>query len=267
MQHVFAHDGLRFNAVKGAGRTPVFFQHGLTGTADQTIEAFPNDPRFGLRTLECRGHGLSELGNEKSISIKQFAGDVAVFVEAEKTRPAVIGGISMGAAIALHLAVHRPELVKALILARPAWMFDAAPQNMKPFAQVGALLRDHPLHAAQEKFISSDTAQYLATYAPDNLASLRTLFHREPVAATSKLLLAIAHDGPDVSLAQVKAIQVPTLIIATEHDETHPMSHAVDLHKMIPGSHLSIITPKGVDKQRYLLDFQSELTRFLEVHA
>src|SRR6266481_8331263 len=44
----------------GGEGLPVIFQHGLCGDARQTIEAFPQDPRFRRITIEARGHGGSE---------------------------------------------------------------------------------------------------------------------------------------------------------------------------------------------------------------
>ena len=240
---------------------PVYFQHGLCGSAAQTIEAFPGDPRFCLHTLECRGHGSSEAGDINSFSINSFANDVAESVEAA---PVIMGGISMGAAIALNLAVHKPHLVKALILARPAWLTDSAPENMRPNAEIGALLANHPPEIAKTKFLASPTAKYLAKTAPDNLASLLTFFHREPIAVTAALLTKISADGPGVTEQQVRTLTIPTLIIATAQDAIHPMAHAQKLHALIPHSRLVEITPKGVDKAAYVSEFRQTLLQFFE---
>ncbi len=64
----------------GAG-VPVIFQHGLCGDAQQTIEAFPLDPRFRRMTLEARGHGGSEAGDPDLFSIRTFAADIVAFIE------------------------------------------------------------------------------------------------------------------------------------------------------------------------------------------
>ena len=69
-----------------------------------------------------------------------FAGDILAAADAHDARRFVAGGISMGAAIALRLAVRHPDRVAALILARPAWVDTAAPENMRPYAEVAALL-------------------------------------------------------------------------------------------------------------------------------
>jgi pimeloyl-ACP methyl ester carboxylesterase len=240
---------------------PIYFQHGLCGSAAQTIEAFPEDPRFRLHTLECRGHGASEAGDTNAFLINTFANDIAESVEAG---PVIMGGISMGAAIALHLAVHKTHLVKALVLARPAWAIDNAPANMRPNAEVGELLANYPPEIAKTKFLASATAHHLAKTAPDNLASLLTFFTREPIAVTSALLTKISADGPGVTETQVRALTLPTLIIATEQDAIHPMAHAQKLHALIPHSRLVKITPKAVDKAAYVKEFRSTLLRFFE---
>ncbi len=138
------------NLVKGKGHgQAVVFQHGLCGQATQTQEAFPDDPRFKLYTLECRGHGASQAGPLNVFSINTFANDVTDMVEAENIAPCIIGGISMGAAISLHIAVHKPHLVKALVLARPAWLTENAPANNQPNFEVGNLLAHNVPSLAQ----------------------------------------------------------------------------------------------------------------------
>jgi pimeloyl-ACP methyl ester carboxylesterase len=105
----------------------------------------------------------------------------------------------MGAASTLHIAVHRPEIVKGLILVRPAWIVASAPANNGPNREVGRLLADLSQEDARKRFEASETARLLAEVAPDNLASLRTFFSREPQATTAALLQSIASDGPGVS--------------------------------------------------------------------
>jgi pimeloyl-ACP methyl ester carboxylesterase len=255
----------KLNLVRGNnGGQPIVFQHGLCGQAAQTHEAFPIDPRFQMLTLECRGHGASEAGPLDAFSIKTFADDVAAMVEVENITPCIIGGISMGAAIALHLAVHKPHLVKALVLARPAWLIENGPENMRPNREVGALLSQFAPNVAKQEFLKSDLAKHLSKTSPDNLVSLTRFFARQPLATTAALLTRIANDGPGVTEAQVRNIKVPTLIIATTQDHIHPFTHAEALHEMIPQSHLAVITPKGIDKTRYVSEFQSTLLKFFE---
>ena len=242
----------------------VVFQHGLCGDAKQPAEVFPGDGAFRRVTLECRGHGSSDAGDISTFSIARFADDVAELIESKGIAPVVIGGISMGAAIAMRLAVTRPQLIRGLIIARPAWAFDAAPDNMQPNAEVGDLLQHFALEDARTQFENGETFKRLQVEAPDNLASLRGFFSREPIAITSALLTRISADGPDVSPAQLQAIKVPTLVIGHRQDHVHPLAMAQDLASHVPGSRFVEITPKAVDKTRYVSDFKTALYDFLK---
>jgi pimeloyl-ACP methyl ester carboxylesterase len=247
----------------GAG-LPVIFQHGLCGDAGQTIEAFPRDLRFRRITIESRGHGQSEAGDPGLFSIRTFAADIVAFIEAHRLGPIIIGGISMGAASTLHIAVHRPEIVKGLILVRPAWIVASAPANNGPNREVGRLLADFSQEHARNRFEASETARLLAEVAPDNLASLRTFFSREPQATTAALLQSIAADGPGVSEDDLRKLETPTLIVGHEIDYIHPFSYATALSQIIPRSQLVRITPKAVSKAAYLEDLHKAITNFLE---
>jgi len=243
---------------------PVIFQHGLCGDASQTIEAFPRDLRFRRITIESRGHGRSEAGDPGLFSIRTFAADIVAFIEAHRLGPIIIGGISMGAASTLHIAVYRPEIVKGLILVRPAWIVGSAPANNGPNREVGRLLADLSQEHARNRFEASETARLLAEVAPDNLASLRTFFSREPQATTAALLQSIASDGPGVSVQDLRNLETPTLIVGHEIDYIHPLSSATALSQLIPRSQLVRITPKAVSKAVYLEDLHKAITNFLE---
>ncbi len=254
---------LRISDSGGSGM-PMVFQHGLCGDATQTAEVFPTDARFRRLTLECRGHGDSEAGDPAVFSIATFADDVAAMIEALGGGSMIVGGISMGAAIALRLAVTRPDLVRGLVLARPAWGTEAAPTNMMPNAEVGRLLSTLPAKEARRVFMETPSARRLAEEAPDNLSSLTGFFSRTSNAVTAALLQALSADGPGVSQVQVQAIRVPTLVVGHGRDAIHPLEHARLLASLVPGAKLAVITPKADDRRRYVDDFRGALAAFLE---
>src|SRR3984957_10282779 len=248
----------------GGKGMPVIFQHGLCGDRRQTIEAFPQDPLFRRITIEARGHGGSEAGDPALFSIRTFSSDVATFIDAHRLGPIVVGGISMGAAIALHLAVHRPGIVRGLILARPAWIAESAPANNIPNALVGRLLAELSQEDAKKAFEASEIARILVEKAPDNLASLRGFFSREPQATTAALLQAIAADGPGVSEEDLHNLEIPALIIGHDIDYIHPLSYAATISQLIPRSQLISVTPKALSKASYLKDFHAAVSDFLK---
>jgi pimeloyl-ACP methyl ester carboxylesterase len=262
----FHRDGLALTWFDAGGEgLPVVFQHGLLGDANQTAEVFPDDRRLRLITLECRGHGNSEDGPSAGFAIAAFTDDVAALLDQQGLPRAVIGGISMGAAIASRLAVKRPDLTRALVLARPAWVTESAPPNMQPNAEIGRLLAGYPAAAARALFEQRPTARRLAEAAPDNLASLLRFFDRRPADTTAQLLMAISADGPGITESDLAGLSVPTLVIGHERDAVHPIGHAETLARLIPAARMAVITPKATDKAAHIEQFRHALQSFLEV--
>lgn len=260
-ERTLTRDGVRLHVEDAGGPgLPVVFQHGLCGDAAQTAEVFPDG--FRRLTLECRGHGRSDAGPFEQFAVATFADDVAALL-GEFEGPVVVGGISMGAALAVRLAVRQPERVRALVLARPAWVTKNAPANMAPNAEVGRLLSTSSPATARAAFLAGDTAVRLAAEAPDNLATLTGMFAREPVQVTAALLQRISVDGPGVSEREIGALNIPTLVIATRQDSIHPLAHAESLAAMIPAARLAVIASKSTDRAAYVREFRAALASFL----
>jgi pimeloyl-ACP methyl ester carboxylesterase len=257
----FPRDGVQLRGLDEGAGLPVIFQHGLGGNEAQAAEVFPNG--FRRLTLECRGQGRSSLGDPDVLSIALFARDVLAFADRQGVGRFVAGGISMGAAIALHLAVRHPDRILGLILARPAWLWDAAPENMRPYTEVADHLRNPDVEAGRATFADSPTARHLAQEAPDNLASLLSFFAAEDRASLAPLLKAIAAGGPDVTEVDVRKITVPTLVLGTGIDAVHPLDFARQLAARIPGARFLEITPKTIDRARYVQEFRAMLGQFL----
>jgi len=260
----FARAGLRLWAAEAGEGADFVFQHGLGADSAQTFDVNPAAKGICFRTLECRGQGGSDAGPFGNLSLAAFADDLIAFIEARCASPIVLGGISMGAALATMVAVKRPSLVRALVLARPAWFAEAAPKNLAPYVEVGALLARLPPDQARAAFEASPTARHLAIEAPDNLASLHGFFAREPIGVTTALLTRIALDGPGLKLADLEAIGAPTLVLGHARDFAHPLGLARKLAATLPNARLEQIAAKADDPQRYRNDFRSALRSFLE---
>lgn len=247
----------------GSGELPVVFQHGLCGDHQQVDAVFPQDIICQRVTLECRGHGRSEAGSPEHFSIATFANDVAGMAARVGFNRFVAGGISMGAAISLHLAVKHPELVSGLILGRPAWVCDNSPDNMRFMARIGELLSIMNGDDARAAFLEEPDVAELSKASPDNFMGLLAFFDRQPRHVTSELLKRISDDGPGVTEDELAQINVPTLIVGTQDDVIHPMSYAVQLATLIPNAEFVEITSKSNDLNAYTAEFQTVISRFL----
>ena len=119
----FQRDGIAFHYRDTGQGVPFVFQHGLGGDAAQTFGLFAPPPGYRLITLECRGHGDTRpLGDPDKLSLGVFVDDLCALLEHLALPQVVVGGISMGAAVALMLTLRRPERVRGLVLSRPAWL-------------------------------------------------------------------------------------------------------------------------------------------------
>ena len=242
---------------RGAGKAFVF-QHGLCGDARQTFEAAPDLPGWQLSTQECAGHGQSAA--TPPFSIARFADDVTALIET-LPGPVVLGGISMGAAIATRIAVKRPDLVRGLVLVRPAWGTQAAPVNMQPNALVGRMLA---AGQSREAFEVSALARHLAQVAPDNLTSLLSFFDRAPLGVTAELLQQISADGPGITGIDLANLHLPVLICGTAQDAVHPLALARDLAMLIPAAEFTELPPKATNKPAHLAALHAAITDFLQ---
>jgi len=240
---------------------PVVFQHGLGGDEAQVAQNAPTSAIHRL-TLECRGHGTSSLGNARPFSIRMFAEDVLAAATEYGFDRFIIGGISMGAAIALHLAHHHAQRIAGLVLVRPAWTFEASPGNLAPIRTVAALIHSHPIEEAKRRFIVSETGRWFASEAPDNFSSLLGYFDRPDAVAFASVLADIASDGPDVPQAAAAALAMPTLVIGNHQDAIHPLSCAQTLANVIPGASFVEVTAKAVDKNRHFAEVQDAIAHF-----
>lgn len=253
--------------VADEGTRPLVFQHGLCGDAAQPAEMISSGSEFKHHVLECPGHGKSELGPNTDISIAAFTDLLVAMMDEHDLPECPVGGISMGAAIALRLAVLKPKRVSHLILARPAWTIRSAPENMRPNAEVGKLLCLHDRDTARSAFLETAVFDELRDRAPENLVSLAGFFDRRNQADTARLLCAISRDGVGVSERQIATLSMPVLIIATDRDLIHPLTHAQELASMIPNATLREITPKSTDRAAHVAEFQAALSAFLKEHS
>ena len=116
-------DGELFHyACVGEG-LPFVFQHGMGADVMQPLSSGGNLAGWRMIAMDCRGHGQTEANLDPArISFAQFAEDLAMLLNSLNIERAVVGGISMGAGVALAFALAHPERVTGLVLVRPAWL-------------------------------------------------------------------------------------------------------------------------------------------------
>src|SRR5262245_52154953 len=112
----FLHDSIRFHYRESGTGLPFIFQHGLGADLNQSFELLPSVTGFRLIALDCRAHGETRpLGPEEKITVEQFTEDLRAFLDDLGVERAIVGGLSMGAAIALRFALEYPNRLLGLV--------------------------------------------------------------------------------------------------------------------------------------------------------
>jgi pimeloyl-ACP methyl ester carboxylesterase len=263
----FERDGIRFHYRATGDGTPFVYQHGLGADVDQPFKLF--DPPAGFRLLgfDCRMHGATVMPAEKrDIGLSVFADDLLGFLDFLGIKRAVVGGISMGAAVALNFALRFPERVLALVLHRPAWLDGPNWKNAEIFEFVAKLIREYEPADAQEQLRRSRLLADIGAESADCAQSL-LLQCADPRARDRVIRLEqIALDAPNHDRAQWRDIKVPVLVMANRQDPIHPFEFGEALAKEIPGAEFRELTPKSVSVERYTADVRRFLTEFLRKH-
>ncbi|HET6773138.1 MAG TPA: alpha/beta hydrolase [Acidimicrobiales bacterium] len=183
--------------------------------------------------LDLLGHGRSDKPRHAAeYRIDTYAEQVDGLLEHLGARQAVVGGVSLGANVALHLAARRPERLRGLLIEMPV-LERAVPAAALTF--VPALLAVHyamPLVRA----VSWVASRLRRTGSPLVDSALA------PLASPPEVTTAVLHGilvGPTVpTVDERRRIEVPALVLGHRADLIHPFSDADALARQIPRARL-----------------------------
>ncbi len=118
----FELDGLRWEVRSRGDGVPLLLLHGFTGRGTGWAgHATAFARRFRVIVVDLPGHGRSGIpADPRRASIERSADDLAMILRALSESPAHVIGYSLGARIALRLAVAHPGSVRRLILESPS---------------------------------------------------------------------------------------------------------------------------------------------------
>jgi pimeloyl-ACP methyl ester carboxylesterase len=260
---------LAFHYLDAGAGVPFVFQHGIGGDVRQPTSLF--NPPEGVRLLsfDARAHGRTfPMCDPAALTFDTFGDDLVALLDHLQLRRAVVGGISMGAGIALNVAVRYPGRVAGLVLSRPAWLDrPLADEIVDLFDRVARLLRElgtDPRDGALRRLERDAAFVAMAARSADTAASLRgQILEARAVDAVARLE-RLPRDRPVADPAVVRCIRVPTLVLAQQGDPLHPCAVAAELVRAIPGARLGQLTPKSADPARHAADVQRAVRRFLE---
>ena len=212
----------------GNGGTPLVLLHGgLYGYIAEFGELIRELSKHRLViAIATRGHGRSELGT-KPFSYTLFADDALEVIRHETKEKVDVLGFSDGAVTSYTLTTAHPDLVRRLVaIGGPRRFADWTPNAQTEFknAKASDVERDSPQFVADRKKLMPQPERWLEFVERVNA------MESGPVYVTDD---------------QIRSIQVPTLIVAGDHDPYNQTAKVVELFQLLPDGQLAIIPGCG----------------------
>jgi pimeloyl-ACP methyl ester carboxylesterase len=242
-------DGARLFALDIGQGHPIVFMHG--GLADHRAVLFRVGQLAGTHRLlapDLRGSGRSI--HTGTLSWDRLADDVAALLGHMGIDRAIVGGVSMGSAVALRFALRHPRLLRGLILMSPMYpgadrpLPAAATLAMQTMKEAGARAREQGVEALRPLF------ERLPPPVRDTALEMMRGFDPASVAATTRFLAS--SEQPMGSVRELESIDVPALVLPGL-DPQHPAEIAA-----LYAQHL----PRPVVVAQTAPDMMETITRF-----
>jgi pimeloyl-ACP methyl ester carboxylesterase len=216
-----------------------------------------------LIAFDARGHGETRpLGDPKKIALAAFADDLIELLDFLKVDRAVLGGISMGAAVALNAVLRYPRRALGLVLSRPAWLDRPLPENTRVYPHIAQYILKYGAAEGLEHFRQTPEFEDVRRQSPDAAQSLVLQFEHPRAEECIARLERIPHDSPCHDRAEWSAIRVPVLVLGNRLDPIHPWEFARTLAAEVPGAELHELTSKAISPERHAADVRSALDEF-----
>jgi pimeloyl-ACP methyl ester carboxylesterase len=241
MEHLRSDDAEIFYEIRGNG-PPVVLLHPFPSNHEFWHPvAAALESRYRLILPDLRGHGDSEIGEGPALMSKH-ASDIARVLDAAGISKAAFVGCSIGGYILFEFWRRFRARMTSLTLC------DTRPQADNAEARANRLkAADTVLEQGTEPFIESMTPKLIGrtTVAtrPDLVDGARAMMGKMSAEDISQVQRGMA-ERPD-SVADLKTINVPTLIVIGEEDVLSTVADGELMRQNIAGSQLKVVPKAG----------------------
>ena len=241
---------------------PVVFIHGFPFSHEMwgpQINVMPNN--IHSISYDVRGHGDSNVGNGQ-YTIELFVDDLIALLDHLLIKNAVLCGLSMGGYIALRTFERHPHRVRGLILCDTKSESDTDAAKIKRTETMRAV-KAEGVQAFAEEFVKAIFWEKTFETNPGVIAFIKHIICANSPRSICGTLLALASRTDTTSA--LSSIDIPTCILAGEHDKLTPPSDAQSMHKIISGSELHILPNAAhMSNLENTQDFNERLLTFLK---
>jgi 3-oxoadipate enol-lactonase len=227
---------------EGEGR-PVVLCHGLTATRRQVLHGSRALSRAGHAVIsyDARGHGSSDPAPPgRGYGYPELVADLeAVVADQVGEGPVALAGHSMGAHTALAHALANPGRVAALVVIGPVYDGSITEESLEYWDGLAAALEEGGVEAFVDYI---DRVQGIDSAWRDSVIGFtreRMSAHRD-LGAVAAALRDVPRSRPFSSLAELEALDVPALVVASGDtaDPGHPYATAEEYARLLPRARL-----------------------------
>jgi pimeloyl-ACP methyl ester carboxylesterase len=240
--------------IRGSG-PDLLFMHGLAADRQQAERCLDGLRGFRVITIDMPGHGESPLADQctlaEQVGFRAYARIAVDVLGSLGITTAYVGGISMGAGVALTLASGKPGLVSGLLLVRPAWVNAPARPHLDLLAAIGTWITDWGAPMARRRLVADHRFTALQNRMPLCAEGLVETVLRPHVTAAPMVLPAMVDDCPYESRRDLETCTMPALVVSGEHDPLHPRWVADKLEASLPNATAHIVPPRYLEPQRH----------------
>ena len=185
--------------------------------------------------LDLHGHGRSSKPADPGrYSWAEFAADVVALLDHIGHEKGVVGGLSLGANVALATAQAHPDRVAGMVLEMPVLsrghgtakfafsrLAQAYSRAARPWSPVSGVIRRLP-----------------AVKAIPETVALRDVAGADPGVAAAVLSGLLEDEPPAEDEESLKGLTMPALVIGHRNDPLHVLEDARDLSRRLPDARL-----------------------------
>jgi pimeloyl-ACP methyl ester carboxylesterase len=214
---------------------PVVLLHGLLLSSRIMERLAGSLPGYRVLLLDLDGHGKSSRPRDPDrYSLESLADDVVGLLDHLGIDRAVVGGLSLGANVALQTALSHPDRVRALVLEMPVFT-RGEPVGRPAFTGLAWLYRlAAPLGDALRP-VARRVPLPRSAYEVVAFRDIVVSDHRADAALLTGLLRG---DAPSLDAGELGRIMAPTLVIGHGGDPLHVLDDAVEAAERLPDARL-----------------------------
>lgn len=248
------------------GKGPaVFLCHGFGGSARNfRMQARALEAQFRVTLFDLRGHARSPAPEgAAAYRLQALLADLGELVAQAET-PVILGGLSLGAKLALDFALAQPTLVRALVLSSyPSSGEDAKRQKWAlGFAEA---IEARGLDEAGSEFVWGERSRF----DPKGAALIRQGFLEHSPQGLAHILREVLATSPSPSTLapRLRELTIPVCIVAGSEDGENLLP-CRELAELLPNAELHVLQGAGhVVNLEKPAEFNAMLKAFLASFA